>query len=323
MSVPTARFVSPGAPCVARAAPRGVAGRRGLALGLAALSCGGEVIELGAGDAAPRFGGQGDTVRNLNAAVSEEFDPTLTDDLLEIFFVSDRLGGVGNKDVWRAERRDRRDPFDPPTLVREVSSPSEEATAAISGDGLTLWVGSRREGGLGGVDVWRFGRSERSAPFGEPEHLAALSSPADDLPRPPGLHGDVLPVASDREGLLFQTYLAIRAGPHQEFEVLEPLRELWDDTSSMDDACLSDDGLHLFFRRAPVGQPGDLFVAWRRSIDEPFEEPPLRLDAINSADDDRDPFVSADRARFFFASNRADGVSLDIYAAPLYLPTFR
>lgn len=293
-----------------------------VALGAVALACGGDVIELGTGQPVPSFGDAGQSVRNLNGTQSEEYDPTLTDDLLEIFFVSDRLGGVGNKDVWHAERRDRRDPFDRPTLVREASSASEEASVAVSGDGLTLWVGSRREGGLGGVDIWRCTREARGDAWGQAEHVEALSSAADDLPRPPGQGGAVLPIASDREGSLFQTYFATRGGPHREFEVLTPLPELWDESSSMDDGFLSADGLHLFFRRAPVGKPGDLYVAWRSSTDDRFE-PPISLDAVNSPDDDRDPFVSADRTRFFFASNRNDGFTLDVYATPLYLPTFR
>jgi len=323
MSVPTAIIVSTGAlhgvlPSAARVARRWLS----FALCPVAIACGGDVIELGTGQALPSFGDEGQSVRNLNIVVSEEYDPTLTDDLLEIFFVSDRLGGIGNKDVWTAVRRDRRDPFDMPTLVREASSPSEEASAAVSGDGLTLWVGTRREGGMGGADIWRSVRSERGGEWSRPEPVVALNSGADDLPRPPGQGGNVLPIASDREGLLYQTFLATRDAPHLEFDRLTPLDYLWDGESSMDDGFLSDDGLHLFFRRALVGRPGDLYVAWRRSLDERFQ-PPVSLDAVNSPDDDRDPFVSADRTRFFFASNRSTGFRLDIYASPLYLPTFR
>ena len=43
----------------------------------------------------------------------------------------------------------------------EASSLSEEASPAVSGDGLTLWVASRREPTVGGMDIWRVTRPKR------------------------------------------------------------------------------------------------------------------------------------------------------------------
>lgn len=294
-----------------------------LSLSIAALvlACGGDVFTLGSGDAEPSFGDEGRRVRYLNEVGNEEYDPTLTDDLLEIFFISDRVGGVGGKDVWYAERRSRTEPFDAPQLLVEASSLSEEASPAVSGDGLTLWVASRREPTVGGMDIWRVTRPERGGTWGMIEPVDALNSPFDDLPRPPGQRGTILPVASDRVGAVYQTFFARRAGESSAFSGPEPVEHLWDTVASMEDAHLSDDGLHLFFRRALRGQPGDLFVSWRTSTEEPFREP-VALDAINSTEDDRDPFLSADRARFFFSSNRRDGLGLDIYATSLDLPSF-
>lgn len=287
------------------------------------LACGGEVVSLGSGDAEPVFGDPGQSVRNLNQERNEEYDPTLTDDLLEIFFISDRIGGIGGKDVWHAERRDRREPFDLPQVVVAASSTFEEASVAVSGDGLTLWVGSRRAGGLGGIDIWRTRRSARGGLWDDIEPVEALNSPSDDLPRPPGLGGTVMPMASDRDGTFFQTFFATLGGPHQDLTDLDAVSELWDTESSMEDGFLTDDGLHLFFRRAALGQGGDLYVTWRTSTDTPFRSPPVSLGLVNSLYDDRDPFVSADRSRFFFASNRRNGITLDIYATRLNLPTYR
>lgn len=288
------------------------------------VGCSGSVVELGTGDARPSFGDSGQSVRNVNQQGNEEYDPTLTDDLLEIFFISDREDGVGNKDVWHAERRRRTDPFDLPTLVEAASSPFEDASVAVSGDGLTLWVGSRRSGGLGGIDIWRTFRSDRQAPWEAIEPAAALNSEFDDLPRPPGQGGNVLPIASNRATAtaVFQTFFATRVGQQQDFTTPEPIDELWDSSSSMEDGFLSDDGLHLFFRRAAPGQFGDLFVAWRSSTDRAFEAP-VFLEGVNGEYDERDPFISADRSRFFFATNRLDGNRLDIYGTRLDLPTYR
>jgi hypothetical protein len=302
-----------------------------LVAGSGIVACAGEDVTLGAGDAEPSFSDAGQSVRNLNLERNEEYDPTLTDDLLHIYFISDRPDGVGGKDVWHAERRARTDPFGPPSVFSEASSSVNEESVAVSGDGSTLWVGSRRAGGKGGIDIWRISRSEPGGDWGEIEPVEALNSELDDLPRPPGQRGAVLPIASNRGGgALLQMYLATRSGPQDDFGPLEPLDDLWDvgsgeqgDTgSSMEDGFLSGDGLHLFFRRARPGQEGTLYVTWRRSIDERFGAP-VALDVVNSDYDERDPFVSADNSRFFFASNRRDGTDLDIYATRSYLPTYR
>jgi hypothetical protein len=308
-------------PAAARLAAR--IGLVGVAVGIAA--CGGELVRLGTGDAEPTFGDAGQSVRNLNQERNNEYDPTLTDDLLEIFFISDRSGGLGGKDVWHAVRTDRREPFGPPEPVPNANSPADEEGVAVSGDGRTLWVGSRREGGQGGIDIWCTSRTDPKGTWEDLEPVEVLNSDADDLPRPPGQGGAVLPIASNREGRgLFQTFLARRSGLHQEFS--PPGRDvdyLWQPDASMEDGFLTDDGLHLFFRRAALGGEGTLYVTWRTTIEEPFRNDPVRLDLVNSGYDDRDPFISADRTRFFFASDRRNAASLDIYATRIELPTYR
>lgn len=300
-----------------------LAARIGL-VGVGIAACGGELVRLGTGDAEPTFGDAGQSVRNLNQERNNEYDPTLTDDLLEIFFISDRAGGLGGKDVWHAVRTDRREPFGPPEPVRDASSPADEEGVAVSGDGRTLWVGSRREGGQGGIDIWCTSRADPQGTWEEPEPVELLNSDQDDLPRPPGQGGAVLPISSNRDGRgLFQTFLARRVGLHQEFAPLDPLDDLRVDDASMEDGFLTDDGLHLFFRRAALGGEGTLYVTWRTTIDEPFRDDPVSLDRVNSGYDDRDPFVSADRTRFFFASDRRNAASLDIYATRIELPTYR
>ena len=321
-SVVSARGVSEGR---GRSRPRAGA-RAPLALlsllAVLALACGADaVVTLGAGGPTLTFGDEGQRVRNINEESSEEFDATLTRDLLEIYFISDRESGVGGKDVWYALRRSRTDPFDPPQLLVQASSPLEEASPAISPDGLTLWVGSRREDGQGGMDIWQIARAARGEPWSEPTNVAALNSPADELPRPLGQGETVMPLASDRDGTQYQTYLARRSGPDATFDSVEPLSYMWEAGSSMEDAFLTEDGLLLFYKRAPLGQAGDVYLAWRPSTDRQFLDA-VALDAVNSPEDDRDPFLSADRIRFFFASSRRDDLALDIYATTVELPDF-
>jgi len=77
-------------------------------------------------------------------------NPTLTADLLDIFFTSERDGGP---DIFTAERAARDEPFGPAQRVDALNAPGIETSPAISADGLTLWFASDRAGGQGQLDV--------------------------------------------------------------------------------------------------------------------------------------------------------------------------
>jgi WD40 repeat protein len=284
-------------------------------------ACGGDaVVTLGTGGPVPVFGDAGQRVRSLNLQASEDRDAVFSDDLLEAYYTSDRADGGGGGDIWHAERSSRTDAFDRAFILPAVNSVAEESSPVIAPDGLTLWFGSRREGGLGGMDVWRSTRAARGDPWGEPQNEVALNSPFDDEPRPLGEGGSVMPLVSDRDGVGRQTYLAHWRSPDAALDAIEPLDYLWQPGAIMDDPFLTWDGLLLFFKRAAEGgAPGDLFVAWRTTTHEPFREPAV-LPVVNSDSDEADPFLSSDQIRFFFSSDRRDGETLDIYATSIILP---
>jgi hypothetical protein len=251
-------------------------------------------------------------------------NPTLTADLLEIFFTSDRSG---NGDVWTARRASRSQPFVSPTPVSEVNTSTFETSAAISADGLTLWFGSDRQpGGVGTTDIWMSTRPNRNAPWSTPPtNVIPLNTPLEDIPRPPGQHELVMPLSSKQgASAVYQTYLATRASPGAPFGAPVLISELAFTDKSTVDGFLSDDGLTLFYSSAPLlpadgaapadgGMPtADLFVAFRRSVDEAFSmaQP---LDDLNTPGDERDPWLTPDGKTLYFTSDR-DG-SLNIYTA--------
>jgi hypothetical protein len=257
-------------------------------------------------------------------------NPTLTADLLEIYFTSDRVSGNG--DVWVARRGDPALPFDPPSPVAEVNSNSFETSAAISGDGLTLWFGSDRGGGVGTTDIWMSSRSNRSASWSTPVNVVALNTAAEDIPRPPGQHGLVMPLSSKNGTTTdYRTFLATRPSTGTPFRMPVLVSELAG--RSTVDGFLSDDGLTMFFSSTPVpfpldaaplpgdggptidGGPGpsaDLYVTWRQSVDGSFSET-QPLDDLNTAGDERDPWLTPDGKTLYFTSDR-DG-ALTIYTA--------
>jgi hypothetical protein len=292
----------------------------GLAVALASAlptltGCSGRTVVLGDSSPKPYHFDSPQLVAEL-AAPSHTDNPTLTGDLREIFFTTER--GSGNGDVWFATRAAAADPFGAPQPVAGVNTPGFETSAAISSDGLTLWFGSDRAGGAGAVDVWVAQRPSRDAAWSTPVNVVALSSPFDDIPRPPGQHGLVMPMASARPAPgnphgEYQTYLAPRGAPGAPFGAPAPIPELDYANRSTVDAFLTDDGLILFFSSAVAaadagtdGGPAssDLYVAWRRSTSEPFSvtQP---LDDLNTPASERDPWLSPDGRTLYFTSDRS------------------
>jgi len=270
------------------------------------------------------------------ASPSRTDNPTLTGDLLEIYFTTDRVSGNG--DVWFATRATATAPFGTPAPVTVVNGASFETSSAISIDGLTLWFGSDRAG-VGANDIWVSERATRTSAWSTPLNVLALNSPADDIPRPPGQHGLVMPMASTKatgtnpaSGGNYQTYLAARSTAGAPFGTPVAIPELAYADRSTVDSFLSDDGLTMFFSSAPLAEPADaavstvdagntadagaansdLFVAWRRSTNEGFS-PSQPLGDLNTPADERDPWLSPDGKKLYFTSDR--GGVLSIYTA--------
>jgi len=81
----------------------------------------------------------------------DEFYPSLTTDG-DLYFTSDRPGGLGGEDIWWAEWTD--DGWaEPENLGEAVNSPGPEFNSLVAPDGSWLIFGSVREGGMGGGDM--------------------------------------------------------------------------------------------------------------------------------------------------------------------------
>jgi hypothetical protein len=268
----------------------------------------GTTVVLGAQAPRPYHFGMPHKLAELGPGSSQ--NPTLTGDLLEIYFTSMR--DSVSSDVWTAHRASTTAPFEGVSLVTAASTPSFETSSAISRDGLTLWVGSDRPGGVGDIDIWMLQRPTRDAGWSTPIDLLVMNSPSLDLPRPPGQHDLVMPLSSDRDSPnLYRTYLSTRDSATALFGPPSIIPELAFASQSTVDGFLTDDGLALFYSSAlPMGV-SDLFVAWRRSTSEPFSisAPLAELNTLTG--DERDPWLSPDGRTLFFTSDH-DG-QLDIY----------
>jgi hypothetical protein len=238
-------------------------------------------------------------------------NPSLTADMLEIFFTSEREGGAA--DIFVAQRAERADPFGAVQRVAELSAAGIETSPAVSADGLTLWFASDRAGGQGDLDIWVATRGARDDAWSAPRNLPVLNSGEKDIPRPPGQRARIMPMASDRDALGFYRILfAERAEADAPFGEPAPVPEFVFDDESTVDGFLSDDGLTLFYVSGPAFGPADMFVASRRSTSDPFEAH-LSLDELNTENDERDPWLSPDGRELYFASDRSG--HYDIYVA--------
>lgn len=241
---------------------------------------------------------------------SDEKDdnPTLTSNLLEIYFTSTRQDSAA---VFFASRDSVSDPFRAPVRVDSVSD-EDTASPAISLDGQTLWVGQdRNDDDVDETDIW-FATRLANDGWSALENAASLNSSAKDIPRQPAGTDEltIMPLGSQRNGDDYQTFFATREG-NADFGAPAPIPEL-EIGARVVDAFLTQDLLTLFYSSGEGEDEGDLFVTTRASLDAPFG-PPVALEGINTADDERDPWLSPDGRRLFFTSNR--GGSHDIYEA--------
>jgi Tol biopolymer transport system component len=102
----------------------------------------------------------------------EGSDPSISADGLSLFFRSRLSGGYGGADIWMITRASKEDLWgEPINLGPVVNSPGWEQHPDISADGLTLYFGSNRSGGLGVQDIWVTTRSTTEDEWGVPVNL--------------------------------------------------------------------------------------------------------------------------------------------------------
>lgn len=234
---------------------------------------------------------------------STEAHPTVTPDLLELYFSSDRAGDL---DIWLTKRSNPGAPWSDPIAVDELNSSGDEETADLSHDGLTMYLASERSGGLGGTDLWVATRPALGARWSKPELIVELSSTADDAGAAPDSSQRTIVFHSRRAGGQGgrDLYMATRSTATASWNPPELIAELA--TTGQDaDPFLTDDGLLVVYDSdRNSGSFRELFVAIRASHEEVFEQP-MRLDTLDGPRADADPWWSSDGSYMAFSSSRS------------------
>lgn len=238
-------------------------------------------VDGGATDARPDAQLTVRRLADLCADNADDQDPTMTGDMLEIVWSSDRASGY---ELWRATRPTRAAPWSSPALVANVNSASVEQSPELSRDGLTLYFTSDRDGNY---DVWVTSRASRSDSFGAPVKVAVLSSAA---------HEENVAVTNnvavvDRQAASRDLFISPRASSTDPWSPPEPIAEV--NTSAHDGSPFLDDDLRtLYFHRA---YPHQIYVTTRPTADDAWREP---LPVLSPGDSD--PWLAPDGETLLF-----------------------
>jgi hypothetical protein len=99
-------------------------------------------------------------VTELNMPTSNDQHATLRKDGREIFFSSNRTGGLGGFDLYTSTRQNTHEPWSPPVaLAAPMNTTVTDQQPTLSADGRTLIFASNRTGSFGGNDLWISTRS--------------------------------------------------------------------------------------------------------------------------------------------------------------------
>lgn len=99
-----------------------------------------------------------------------ESGPTLSPDKRSLYFVSDRPGGYGGRDLWVSHRLANGKWGEPENMGPQINSAGDEQTPFIHADNQTLYYTSDGLQGYGNSDLFVV-RKDASGKWGKPENL--------------------------------------------------------------------------------------------------------------------------------------------------------
>ncbi len=244
----------------------------------------------------------------ISLAGVRDDDITLTGDMLEIFFESDRVA-PGQSDIYTARRAAVTDPWSLPSRIDELSSASLETSMEVSTDGLTLYFSSNRPPSSS-VDVYVSTRPDRTSPWAAPVIVGSLSTTYDNDYNAQPWSDTVLYLGSDRMPASggSDVFRATRTSASSAWDTPATVAGL--DTQRYEGEAFADATGAIWFTGDAAGDD-DL---WRAAPngDGTYADPEL-VPGINTQYAENDAWLSPDGHTLYFTSNRSG--SLDIYMA--------
>jgi hypothetical protein len=235
----------------------------------------------------------------------------LSSDALEIWISSERPGGAGVWDVYRATRDDPAAAFDAAALVEPVSTGANEEGVSLTADALTLYSASDAAGSMGGLDIMAATRPSTLAAFGVLAPVASVNTDAAEAHPQISADGSELYFTSQRGGT-WDLYRA-QLGAGGSFDAPTSIGELSTNDNELAPV-VSADGLTLYFMSNHDDPDFDIHVATRSTRDDGFGSP-VNLADVNSDETDMPVWVSSDGCTLVLASTRPGEGGYDLWMA--------
>lgn len=241
----------------------------------------------------------------LNSGFGDD-DPSLTADLLEIYWGTRRTAGVG-EDIWTARRASLTSPWTTLQAVGSLNTADTETTMKVTSDGMAIFF---TRDVAGDPDIYAAARSAPSSTTWQSvARVDALSSASADYS--PAVRGDLLRVlfcrgATIGDEALFVATRAAMLDPWSAPAVISELNEVA--VSDCDPMEPRDNVMYFASTRGSGGR----YHIYRteRATNTGAWGPAVAVPEVNLPDfNDRDPWVSADERYMVFSSDRTGGIS--------------
>ena len=206
---------------------------------------------------------------------------------------------------------------EPANLGPTINTAFNEQGPNLSKDGLTLYFGSDRPGGVGSFDLWVARRACSDCPWDAPVNLGpVVNTTASETGPGLSIDGHMLFFTSNRPGGLGLTdlYLSHRADPKDDFGWGPPVGLGPDVNTAASEAGAeylqsAEDGTgNLYFNRAPPGGTADLYYAPVTRDGDTRGPPVLISELSHPTATDQGATLRTDGREIFFFSTRAGGL---------------
>jgi hypothetical protein len=239
--------------------------------------------------------------------VATEFGPVISDDLLRIYFDSDR---AGTTEIYVAERSSPAHPFGTPTIVPELDSNTFDGNATLTADELDLVFSSNR---ATPTCLYEATRTARTDPFSGVSHLdmtcSSVNAPGGGHLSRDGLrlyYNDMRD--AKYEGAIFMTERASRAAPFGPPAAVAGL-----DAVNKGFPSLSADELTIYYEQDNGLGGLQVLEAHRSAIGAPFG-PAARPPGFAPNAEEEDPAITGDGTTMVFSSVLAGNDDLYLVA---------
>ncbi len=122
-------------------------------------------------------------IRRLNKRKTKESTLTFSHDSTTVYFVSNRKGGFGKKDIWYSKKRGLSNSgwSKPVNLGKPINTKYDEEAVFLMGDDKTMYFASKGHNTMGGYDIFKTVK-QPDGRWSEPQNLGyPINTPGDDL----------------------------------------------------------------------------------------------------------------------------------------------